>query len=122
MKPVRGFKYPFQIGPDGRIAMSEGITHLVENVKVIILTSKKELPFLSNWGCGLNRRIFDPVNAQAFAEDEIRTAIKQFEPRVEVVRIETDTSRAHEGILGINVEIREKSTGRTAKEFVEVGK
>lgn len=122
MDTVRGFKYPFQIGPNGRIAMSEGILHLVENVKVIILTCKKEMPFLPVWGCGLSQRIFDPVNAQAFAESEIRAAIKKFEPRVEVVSVETDASRAHEGILGINVAFRQVGTERTAKAYVEVGK
>jgi phage baseplate assembly protein W len=122
MQAVRGFQYPFQIGPDGRIAMSEGIQHLIGNVRVIILTCKKEVPFLPNWGCGLARRIFDPVNAHAFAESEIRTAIERFEPRVKVVSIDTDASRAHEGILGIDVVIKQVGTEQTAKAYVEVGR
>jgi hypothetical protein len=119
---IKGFKYPFQLGPDGRVAMSEDIEHLKQNVIQIILTRKGEMPFLPKWGCSLANRVFDPVNAQSFAESEIRAAIKKHEPRVEVTKIEANIDRAYLGILDIDIEIKQVGTEQTARAYVEVGR
>lgn len=119
MMLVQGFKWPFAI-KDGRVAKSYDIEHLKENIKQIILTRPGEILFKSNWGCGIHRRLFDPVNAASLAESEIRQAIKLHEPRVTVVAVESDLKEISSGVLKINVRFKVKGQKIEDQTFVEV--
>jgi len=88
-REITGWNWPFRF-ENGRVAMSSGTEHLKDNVRNIIATGKLEVPMQPEYGCDLNRRVFDPVNTLALAEGDIKDAIARFEPRVNLLGVEID--------------------------------
>lgn len=89
-KEITGWSWPFRF-ENGRVATSTGVEHLKDNVRNIIATGRLEVPMQPEYGCDLNRRVFDPVNTLALAEGDIREAIARFEPRVRILDVEIDS-------------------------------
>lgn len=88
---------------------------LASNLKVILLTKKGERLMNPGFGTNLYRLIFDPIfGSQTNIEAEIRAAISEHEPRVQITQIYTQfvgstqanvtilfTSRISSRVLGI---------------------
>jgi Bacteriophage baseplate protein W len=122
LNEIKGVKWPFQVGSDGKIAMSEGLEHLRENIARIILTRPGEIPFLSSWGCSVANRAFSPTNAGGMATHDIKRAVTTYEPRVEITEVAVDMTRITEGILGLNIEFKPLGMELLANTFVQLGR
>lgn len=83
---ILGFASPFRF-ENGRVAVSAGETHIQQNIMRIIGTAKGEIPFRPDFGCDIHRRVFDPINATALADGDIRDAIAKWEPRAEIIEV-----------------------------------
>ena len=91
----RGMSFPPRVGADGRIAWSEGEDNVRENIRVILLTRPRERLLLPDFGCGLDRYLYepnDPATRQRLRE-EIERALGRWEPRI---RLESVTVAADE--------------------------
>lgn len=97
-----GIKYPFQFYA-GSVATSAGEQHIKESVLQILGTSKYEYLMKPEFGCNIHERVFDPINAMALVETDIREAIAEFEPRVKSVSVDVDTDQSSEGLIKIRV-------------------
>ncbi len=88
----QGISFPPRVGPDGRVAWSDGEQNVREAIRVILMTSLNERVRLPEFGGGLESFLFEPNNPAThhLMEDRIQKALRQWEPRivVESVRVE----------------------------------
>jgi phage baseplate assembly protein W len=90
----RSISFPPRIGPDGRMAWSEGEENIRESIRVTLLTDLRERVRLPEFGGGLTTFLFEPNNVATrhLIEERITRALKRWEPRiaVEKTRVEED--------------------------------
>jgi uncharacterized protein len=90
----RGISFPPRVGPDGRLAWSEGETNVREAIRIILLTEQQERLRLPDFGGGLGRFLFEPntVATRHQIGERIKRELSQWEPRValEDISVEPD--------------------------------
>jgi hypothetical protein len=88
----RGMSFPPRVGPDGRIAWSEGEANVRESIRVILMTELRERIMLPEFGGGLGRFLFEPntVTTRHQIKERIAKALERWEPRIEVESITVD--------------------------------
>jgi uncharacterized protein len=88
----KGISFPPRLGPDGRLAWSEGETNVRDAVKVILLTRLNERVMLPQFGSGLDTFLFEPntVATRHQMQEGIETALRQWEPRIVVEDVAVD--------------------------------
>ena len=82
----RSVSFPFRVGPDGRVAWSEGEVNIREAIEVILTTEPGERILLPDFGGGLRSLLFEPNTAETRAriQNLITTGLAQWEPRIVV--------------------------------------
>jgi uncharacterized protein len=95
----RGMSFPPRVGPDGRIAWSEGDANVRESIRVILMTDLRERIMLPELGGGLGQFLFEPntVATRHRIRDRISKAIERWEPRVAVESVSVDPDPADAG-------------------------
>jgi phage baseplate assembly protein W len=90
----RGISFPPRVGPDGRLAASEGETNVREAIRVILMTEPRERVTLPEFGGGLRPFLFEPntVSTRQLLQDRMSKALQRWEPRIDVesVAVEPD--------------------------------
>jgi phage baseplate assembly protein W len=88
----RGISFPPRVGPDGRIAWSEGEVNIREAIRIILLTERQERLRLPDFGGSLNGFLFEPntVSTRHLIEDRITSELEKWEPRVRVEAVDVD--------------------------------
>jgi phage baseplate assembly protein W len=90
----RGIGFPPRVGPDGRVAWSQGEANVRESVRIILMTELRERLRLPDFGGGLGLYLFEPntVTTRHQIKDRIAKALSQWEPRlkIESVSVEAD--------------------------------
>lgn len=102
----RGMSFPPRVGPDGRIAWSEGEVNVREAIRLILLTEQRERLRLPAFGGSLGRFLFEPntVTTRQLLRDRITKELAQWEPRiaVESVSVEPDAADPQSAVATIN--------------------
>jgi hypothetical protein len=88
----RGIGFPPRVGPDGRVAWSEGEVNVREAIRIILLTEQHERLRLPEFGGSLNRFLFEPntVTTRHLIQDRITKGLEQWEPRVRLESVAVD--------------------------------
>ncbi len=88
----RGLAFPPRIGQDGRWQWSEGSPNIRQSIELILLTEQGERLMLSTFGAGISRYLFEPntVATRRMLQEDIQNALRLWEPRIEVERVEVD--------------------------------
>lgn len=90
----RGISFPPRVGPDGRVAWSEGEPNIRESIQVILKTDLRERLRLPDFGGSLGQVLFEPNTTATRRElqDRIAKALAAWEPRitVESIAVEQD--------------------------------
>lgn len=83
-----------------------------ESLEILLSTSPGERVMQPDYGCGLQAKIFDSINASSITEikDLIERAVLFFEPRIALEEIDVDTEDAAEGKLWIRLSYRVRKT------------
>ena len=86
----QGMSFPPRVGADGHFVWSQGEANIRENIAVILKTDPGERLALPDFGAGLSRYLFEPNNAATHArlQEDIRRALAQWEPRVQVESVD----------------------------------
>ena len=107
-----GWSFPLRIGPTGGIALVSGEKEVEEAIRLVLSTAPGERPMRPEFGCGIHRYVFDVVDAETLGrmELEIGKAIARWEPRVDLVGVQFDTSATGEGRLDITIGYRVRAT------------
>ena len=88
----RGMSFPPRVGPDGRIAWSEGEVNVREAIRIILLTEQRERLRLPAFGGSLGRFLFEPntVTTRQLLRDRITKELAEWEPRISVESVEVE--------------------------------
>lgn len=92
----RGLGFPPRIGPDGRVAWSEGEANVRDCLRILLLTEPRERIRLPGFGGGLTRFLFEP-NTPATRQrirETIEDNIQRWEPRVQIETVAVDPDPA----------------------------
>ena len=100
-----GLALPLQMDHRGGIALVSDDEDVRQAIWIILSTAPGERPMRPDFGCGIHDVVFEAVDAYTIGrlEQKIRIALDQWEPRIDVVAIETDLSNVGEGQLLIDI-------------------
>lgn len=105
-----GWKFPLQVTPGGKIAQARYEQRIEESIYLILSTAKGERVMLPDFGCGIHDLVFAPNNAGtvAMVTQTVRKALVAYEPRIDVLDINTETAPEQLNLLliRINYQIR----------------
>ena len=107
-----GWSFPPRVNSRGAVALSEGERDIDEAIRIILSTAKGERPMRPEFGSEIHTLIFAPNNtstatALAYYCEE---ALARWEPRINVLKVDVDTSPHSEGLMVVNIQYRIKST------------
>lgn len=89
-----GWAFPPDVNDRGGVAMVQGASELEQAIQIILLTYPGERPMRPRFGSRLRDFVFRPADHSTAAELalEVRNALRQWEPRVDVhdVRVHAD--------------------------------
>jgi len=108
----RGFSFPLQLDPRGRLSLTNGESEIAQAIKIILETAPGERMMRPEFGCRIHELVFAPNNAstRALAEHYIRQALDRWEPRINIKAIEITTDRDRDGVLQIEIKYQVKDT------------
>ena len=87
-----GISFPMRLGPDGRVAVSEGPDNIREMIRVILLTEPGERLRLPDFGGGAGRFLFEPntVGTRRRVQERIEESLRRWEPRIGLQSVSVD--------------------------------
>jgi phage baseplate assembly protein W len=101
----RGIAFPPRVGPDGRVAFSEGERNVRESIEIILRTRERERLRLGAFGAGLDEVLFEPntTTTRRDVRERIERALEAWEPRVAVqeVTVEADPADPESAVATI---------------------
>lgn len=108
----RGFFWPMQVDHTGAIRMTDGVEDLDRSMTVVLSTAPGERVMRPQFGCRIWELLFEPVtpNLLGLMAEAVREALAQWEPRVEVERVEPVPHPADHALINIAVTYRVKAT------------
>jgi len=107
-----GWKFPIQVTPGGAIATASAEQRIEESILLILSTSHGERLMLPGFGCGIHDMVFAPNDTSTvnLIVNQVRKALVQFEPRVDVSRVDASTSPEQPNLLLIHIDYRVRAT------------
>lgn len=114
--PVLGIGWGFPVEAEPEKQARFGIAAYEESVRqsihIILSTAKGERVMRPTFGCGLSELVFAVNNSttHAIAKLEVGEALKNWEPRIEVIGIETATGGNRGEQLLISIDYRVRTT------------
>lgn len=108
-----GWSFPFAIDDtSGRVALAEYEASIEQSIRIILETARGERVMRPDFGCGLHEKVFAVNNAttRGVVATDVREALLDWEPRIDVIDVEADASGALGEVLLINIEYRVRAT------------
>ncbi|MFD2114158.1 GPW/gp25 family protein [Paenibacillus yanchengensis] len=109
----RGFKFPIEVDEvTGRMVMVEYEDDIAEAIKIVILTSKGERVMRPDYGCSIDRYLFEGNDDTTLRliEKEIEEALMLWEPRVHEVEVVVEREAGADHRLLIHVQYTVRTT------------
>jgi Bacteriophage baseplate protein W len=109
-----GLAFPLGVDHRGGLALARADEDIEQAIGLILGTIPGERPMRPEFGCDIHSLVFDTMDAEMVGamDSAIRRALERWEPRVEVVAIDFDLSRAEEGVLEVMIEYLIRATNR----------
>jgi phage baseplate assembly protein W len=107
-----GLRFPLQVTPQGRIALSRADRRVEESIYLVLGTKVGERVMIPDFGCAIHDLVFAPNNAstRTRAIDAVRRALVLFEPRIDVLEVSADTAPAEPNLLLLRIDYRLRSS------------
>lgn len=109
----KGLSFPPSFDKQKRkIEMVSGERDIEQSLEIILKTRPLERMLAPDFGCNLDRLLFEPANLSLFTlmEDIITRSLYTYEPRIEVNDIQLKKDRVNEGVIQIEIEYTIRST------------
>ena len=114
-KAFLGVGWGFPVKPDpatGRLRFAAYEDDVEQAIQIILLTERGERPMLPEFGGGLRRFLFErnsPATRHAI-EHVVRTSLIDWEPRIDVDRVEVTSDDVQPNLLLIHVDYVVRAT------------
>jgi len=111
-----GWKFPLQVTPSGALAKARYEHRVEESVYLILATAKGERVMLPEFGCGIHELVFAPntPNTIGLVAQQVRRALVDWEPRIDVLDIVVDSPPEEPNLLLIKVGYRIRANNALA--------
>ena len=112
-KAFLGVGWSFPVKPvGGRLQFASYEEDVEQAVQIILLTEPGERPMLPQFGGGLRRFVFEPNSPATHRAIEriVRTALIDWEPRIDVERVEVTPDETQPNLLLIHVDYVVRAT------------
>lgn len=108
----KGWKFPLEIDKRGGVALSQYEDKIRESILIILGTAKGERVMRPDFGCDIHDFAFSVLNTSTLTliQSVVKEALVLWEPRIEVLSIETFKERLNEGILLISIDYKVRKT------------
>jgi phage baseplate assembly protein W len=117
--PVLGAGWGFPVGladrtgpGHGRLAMAVDEESVRQSILIILSTAKGERLMRPDFGCGLHEYVFavNDRTTRAAAVFEVREALRDWEPRLELLEVEASPAGTQGEVLLLSINYRVRST------------
>jgi phage baseplate assembly protein W len=107
-----GLAFPLGVDRRGGLALAHAGDDVAQAISIILSTAPGERPMRPEFGCGVHDYVFDVVDAGTLGrmEEQIRSALERWEPRIDVLGIDFDLDTIAEGGIAITIEYRLRAT------------
>jgi phage baseplate assembly protein W len=107
-----GWSFPLKIDGRGGIALSQHENDIEESIRIILGTARGERRMRPNFGCEIHDLVFAPNNATTWglAAHYVEDALGWWEPRIEIIDVETQIDSEDSARLLININYRIRAT------------
>ena len=107
-----GWAFPPRFGEGGRVAEAAYEDDVREAIRIILSTSPGERVMRPDFGAGLERFVFEPVNPSTVArvETAVRDALVAWEPRIDVLSVIVTPEGNPPVVLMVELEYRVRAT------------
>lgn len=112
-----GWSFPPEFVKDKKtVLMTSDVVDIKKSLEILLSTRLGERIMQPTYGCNLEELMFKPLNltVKTFVIDLIKTAILYHEPRIDVEKIDIDTTNELNGELLILVDYRIRTTNSRA--------
>lgn len=108
----RGLPFPLRPDPTGVLRYVEGQTNIEQSLHILLLTRLGERVMRPEFGSEAPALVFAPGSALFLRrlEESVRGAIREWEPRVDVLDVRAEVMGADETEVTISVDYRVKRT------------
>lgn len=96
----------------GDITIIAGEEDIRQSLEIILSTRPLERILAPEFGCNMDRLLFEPANLSLFTlmEDTINSALYTYEPRIKINDIQLRKDRVSEGVILIEIDYTVRST------------
>ncbi len=100
-----GWKFPISLDSQEDIAISHHEQKIKESITIILGTAKGERVMRPDFGCDIHEYSFSVINTSTLTliKSAVKEALILWEPRIEVLGINTSTQSLSEGIVDIGI-------------------
>ena len=108
-----GLAVPLQPGDGGALPRAQGPEKVRQSIAIILDTEPGERLMLPRFGCGLRRFLMQPnvASTRAAMQREIETALRDWEPRIKVERVDV-LPGADPSLVLVQIEYQHLRDGR----------
>lgn len=108
----KGLAFPLQFNPRGEIALANGERDIAQSIHLILSTIPGERPMRPEFGCRAWELVFAPADAEtsSLMSYYITDALKFWEPRIDVVKVEIYRDLGENGGLLAEINYQIKAT------------
>ena len=112
-KSFLGAGWPFPLKPvNGRLQLTRHEENIEQSIQNILLTARGERVMLPEFGAGLRRFLFEPNSSatRGSISEAVRNALIDWEPRIDIQRVEVTTDERDVNLLLIHVDYVVRAT------------
>ncbi|MCB0968033.1 MAG: GPW/gp25 family protein [Ilumatobacter sp.] len=108
----RGWSFPMRIDAAGGVAMVSDDHNIQQAMRLILGTAPGERPMRPAFGCRIHEHVFASADATTagLIAHEVRSSLKQWEPRIDVTDVEVGFDDERPSIVYIDISYRIRST------------
>lgn len=108
----RGLAFPVGTDLAGAVTTARGEDDIEQSIRIILGTVPGERVMRPQFGCGIHERVFDSIDTttRTLMEEDVRDALLEWEPRIEVESVSVAEESDERGKLLIEIDYRVRAT------------
>jgi uncharacterized protein len=104
--------FPYRFDGRGRTAETDDADHIRDLIEQVLFTSPGERVMRPDFGAGLRRTVFEPINTATLTlvQHRVESALVAWEPRIDVKDVVVTAANAAAGVLNIRIDYLLRAT------------
>lgn len=110
-----GWAMPVALDPGtGELAVAAYEDDIRQAIRIILETAPGERAMRPDFGCGIHELVFAAIDSTSLQRlrSVVDEALRQYEPRIDVLGVDADADGASSGVLMVEIEYRVRKTNQ----------